>query len=199
MLKCQQPKLNKSAGFTLTEVLVAISLSLVLFGALYGIYLTSYRSYRRSAAKAELNQNGRITLERISRDLRQAPAIVTTLPITPTEMNPAASSINFQDGHDTSRIQYVEYSLIEGKLHRKLTHYCFSASPESCDPSEWVASNATDIYGPPEMAEDEDVIKADLITSLGFYGNSVITADITAQDTNGGEVNFKTQVFCRNL
>ena len=202
MFRCRQSKLNNfSEGFTLAEVLVTISLSLVLFGALYGIYITSYRSYQRSAAKAEANQNGRITLERISRDLRQTPIVTTILPPTADDLlNPPSTSLQFQDGHDILQTQYIEYSLADKKLHRKLLHYCFSASPSDCDPSDWVAWNAIDANGdPPSIAIDEDVVKADLITTLGFYGSSKISIEITTQDKLGNESHFKTDIFCRNL
>src|SRR4030042_7081060 len=107
---CLKAKLKRA--FTLLEMVVTISLSLLLIGSLYSVYLTSYKSYRRSVNKAELNQNARIALERISRDLRQTERITTSLPPDDTDdMNPAPSAIQFQDGHDTENIQYIKYLL----------------------------------------------------------------------------------------
>lgn len=194
-------KINLVGGFTLIEVLVAMSLSMILFGALYGVYITSYQSYRKNVARAEINQNGRISLERISRDLRQTPSIVTSLPPTDTDdLNPPATNIKFQDGHDTSRIQYIEYTLQGTELHRALTHYCFSASPESCATTSWVAWNAVDALGfAPNSSTDEDVVKADKIESLKFFGSPTVTVDLATTDNRGASSNLKTEVYCRNI
>lgn len=190
----------KLKGFTLIEVIIAVSLSVILLGALYAVYITSYQSYRRSVAKAEINQNARIALERITRDLRQTERITTTLPIDDTDpLNPAPSTIMFQDGHVTDKIQYIEYSLTVNELHRKLIHYCFSSTPETCDIVDWVAWNAQDQYGnPPNESIDEDAVKADKISVLKFYGNKLITIDVTATH-NDQSVNYQTKTLGRNI
>jgi len=208
MFKFQRLKVNvkripiKKKGLTLLEIVVGLSLSLLIIGALYTVYLTSFKSYRRSINNAELNQNARISLERLTRDLRQAERIVTTLPADDTDpLNPPPSQIQFQDGHDTAQIQYVKYFLSGNELHRRLIHYCFSATPETCPEADWVAWNAQDQYGnPPNESNDpaDDQVKADKITSIKFYGVKLITIELVASN-NDKSYTYKTEVLGRNI
>lgn len=183
--KCLPLKTN-AKGFTLMEILVAISLSLLVIGSLYGIYITSYKSYRKSINKADLNQNVRIALERISRDLRQTNAIITNLP---------PSEIKFQDGHDTSQIRYINYYRDnDNNLYQRISHYSFPI-----DPFTYVRWNEVDSNNKlPVEKEDSNQIKAEKITSLSFEGSQIITINITAADSEN-TYSAQTQVLGRNI
>lgn len=192
MYKYQPLKQNNlKKGFSLIELLVAITLSLLILGALYSVYYISQKLYVKSADKAELNQNGRISLERIARDLRQTPEITTIFPITGDLSSP---SIMFQDGNVTDRIQYIEYSLVNNELHRKLIHYSFPS-----DPTTWVKWNAVVGATPAVPTTDNDSPKADKIDSLAFYKSDVVTVDVTARDDQDNIARFRTEVYCRNI
>ena len=183
-------------GLTLVEILVAISISTLLIGALYGIYLVSFKSYKHSVNQAELNQNARIAMERISRDLRQTNRLTTIIPPNDTDLlNPPPSDIMFQDGHTTNQIQYIRYFLDGTNLKRQVIHYWFSS-----DTSIWVEYNAIPPPGITLLNNiDEDRIKADKITSLKFYGeNNLINIGITASDGTS-TYTYKTIVLARNL
>lgn len=195
MYKYQPLKQNNlKKGFSLIELLVAITLSLLILGALYSVYYISQKLYVKSADKAELNQNGRISLERIARDLRQTPKITTIFPTTGDLSSP---SIMFQDGNVIDQIQYIEYSLVNNELHRKLTHYCPPA-PETCNSQTgWVAYN----YPNAVLIPDKDDIKADKIFSLVFYRDPfepIVTVGVTARDDQDNIARFRTEVYCRN-
>lgn len=196
MFKPRHLKLTGKKGLTLVEILVGITMSTLLIGALYGVYAVSYKSYTRSVKQAELNQNARIALERISRDLRQGMNLVTAIPPTNTDaLNPAPSDITFQDGHDVSKIQYIRYYLDGTNLKRQLFHYSFSANP-----TVWVTYNALDnLNMPPAKTTTEDTVKADSISVLQFYGSSnLIKINLTAsKDTL--DYNYQTAVYARNI
>ena len=83
-------------GFTLTEVLVTIVVFALVTGAIYSITLFNQKAYREGETAAEITQNGRVILERMTREIRQAEEIVTVLP--EERLNPAGE-ILFQDGH----------------------------------------------------------------------------------------------------
>ena len=83
-------------GFTLTELLITITVMSLIIGVVYGAYILSQRAYLSGGVSAEILQNGRIVLERMSRELRQARGIVTDLP--EERVNPSEEII-FQDGH----------------------------------------------------------------------------------------------------
>lgn len=83
-------------GFTLTEIAVVIVFFTLVGATVYGLYAFNQRVSREREAAAEITQNGRVVLERITRELRQAKEIVTDLP---EERSGASSEILFQDGH----------------------------------------------------------------------------------------------------
>ncbi len=91
-------KRNSQFGFTLIESIVAITVFILISVVIYSAYSFNQRAYLEGEKMAELAQNGRIIIERITREVRQATDIVTTLPQTDQgAANP--TEIEFQDGH----------------------------------------------------------------------------------------------------
>ena len=88
-------------GFTLVEVIIAISISVILFLIISLVYYVSQNAYKKTDTRAEITQNGRVMLDRIIRELRQAQRLITVLP--PDNSNPAAwpSEIEFENGLPT--------------------------------------------------------------------------------------------------
>jgi len=181
-------------GITLIELLMAMSISTMLLAALYAVYSTSYQVYKSSINKAELNQNARIALERIGRDLRQTSAIKTVLPPSDTDLlNPPSSKIQFIDGHNPDQIRYIYYYLEGNNLHRQIIHYFFTSNDD-----DWVPWNASEGLGILQESIDEDVIKADQVTSLKFFGNNPTTVQITTANSQGNYT-YQTEVWGRNM
>ncbi len=89
---------KNNLGFSLTESVVSVAVLVLIFTVIYSVYLFNQKAYQEGETMAELTQNGRVILERIARELRQAEAIVTVLPQTDQGAgNPV--EIEFQDGH----------------------------------------------------------------------------------------------------
>ena len=85
-------------GFSLIESIMAIIIFSLIIVVIYSVYLFNQQAYKEGEKIAEITQNGRVVLERITREVRQAKEIVTPLPqIDQGESNP--SEIEFQDGH----------------------------------------------------------------------------------------------------
>lgn len=191
----QQLKPGVRPAFTLLEILVAVTISSLIVIAIYGVYIVTSRSYRATIARAELTQNGRIALERMSRDIRQSNDIVTELPLTNNDLlNPSPNHIMFQDGHYTSGVRYIEYKLEGQDLKRKVIHYYFSS-----DPTHWVLWNAQDQFGnAPIESTDLNEIKADKILDLDFYGDNLVNIDLSVSDTIN-TFYFKTISLARNI
>ena len=63
---------HRQKGFTLVEIMVALTLSLVLIGGVIQIYLSSKESFRVQNELARLQENQRIALEFIQNDIRRA-------------------------------------------------------------------------------------------------------------------------------
>jgi prepilin-type N-terminal cleavage/methylation domain-containing protein len=76
-------------GYTLLEVLIAVSLAAALFAVLARVLSESVRSYDRQATRSELFQNGRVALDRITRELRAGgvPSIMPGEIIFPYDSN----------------------------------------------------------------------------------------------------------------
>ena len=72
-------------GFTIIEVLVAISIGLVVILLSYLVYDVTLRFTAIENRKIELAQNGRVALDRMTRDFRQAQELVTVLPPVPDD------------------------------------------------------------------------------------------------------------------
>lgn len=83
-------------GFSLAEMLIVISIFILIIVTIYSVYSLSQQGYLSGEEIAEITQNGRVVLERISREIRQAKEIITELP---EERIDAPNEIKFQDGH----------------------------------------------------------------------------------------------------
>ena len=188
---------EKSNAFTLVEILTVVFLGALIILAAYTAYLISYKSYHRNSQSAELTQNGRIALERMTRDLRQAVELVTVLPENPGVGAPPAE-IKFQDGHDywptTGKIQYITYYLSGTDLYRKVSHYAFPSYPD-----DWVLWSTTGSEGTlPTEYTDLNQIKAQNISQLQFWGEDVIIISFDVSDGTS-TYSFETKVLGRNI
>jgi len=61
-----------AAGFTLVEIMVAITLSLILLAGVGQIYVSSKESFRVQHNNAQMQENQRMAMEFLNRDIRQA-------------------------------------------------------------------------------------------------------------------------------
>ena len=96
-------KITKPVGFTLLEIIVSLAVFIVVILLTGSIYSLSQKSYKKSSDLAELTQNNRVFLDRLSRELRQSVNIITTLPPTDSDpLNPPADQIIFE-GNVTSK------------------------------------------------------------------------------------------------
>lgn len=115
-------------SFTLVEVLVTISLFLIIVVTIYSVQAFSQKAYQRGEVATEIIQNGRVILERISRELRQAKYIVTLLPeISDDPEFPPPAEILFQDGHIS---QIIESGYAQGGGEKSII-LIPTASPEN--------------------------------------------------------------------
>jgi prepilin-type N-terminal cleavage/methylation domain-containing protein len=84
---------RRQAGFSLVELLVAMLITLIVSGAIYGLMAGGQNAFRREPALVERQQNIRIALDLITRDLQNAGAGVTPFSQAFTDglNNPASS------------------------------------------------------------------------------------------------------------
>lgn len=92
---------GQDAGFSLVEILVAITIFAGLGTALLTAVLSTSRASDTSRTSNDLNEEARVVLNRMSRELREASRIVSvTNPAGPTYNPNADSSITFEVDFD---------------------------------------------------------------------------------------------------
>ena len=187
--------LKNRKAFTLVEILTVVFLGTIIIMAAYTVYLASYKSYKKNTESAELTQNARIALERMSREIRQAQDIIDPLYMPPSADSPTQNIIVFQDGHTifstpspdpTCFVQYIEYTISNNNLTRTIIQY--RDEDDMC-----VKYNPLII---PVRRSSE--IKAEKLKTLKFWGtNSLITIYLEVTDGKS-TYQFETQTSPRN-
>ena len=71
---------SREKGFTIVELLLAVSLSVVVIGVFIGIIMTSYLRFGRNTIQLELNGNLQNALVDVERDIRFSTTYATGLP-----------------------------------------------------------------------------------------------------------------------
>ncbi len=187
-------KKGESRGFTLTEMTIVIAIFILIITAVYSTYILNQRAYLRGEEMAEITQNGRVILERMTREIRQAREIVTKLSDDETE---ASSIIEFEDGHITIRYHYIRYFRDDNNnILREVITYCFSDDGNTCDPSEIYCSWDTDAPLAEIILEESRII-GEYVTNLEFWGSRVINVALTLEEE--ASINLATKIFGRNL
>ena len=175
-------------GFTLPELLVAIFFLILIVGAIYSSYFLSQKAVREGEKSAELNQNGRVILERMVREIRQAREIVTELPATNT--------IEFEDGHIPERYHYVHYYKENNKVKKEIIGYYFSGDvSETLFPWNAIPPPGQNLNT--KIIEEGKII-GEYVTSLSFSGLRLIDITLTLEN-KGKTLQLKTEVLSRNI
>jgi len=65
-------RLANKRGFTLIEIMVAVFIGVIVLTAVYANFLTQYKSYIANSFVTEMQQNGRVALDALTRELRMA-------------------------------------------------------------------------------------------------------------------------------
>ena len=158
------------------------------------LFLISQKTFSVSSEHLEITQNGRIFLDRITRELRQSWAIATPLPANKNvDGFPPPEEIMFQDGHGVPDVEYIRYYLDQGELKRQRIIYFFQI-----EPTTHVYYNAVDDFGssPQSQILDERII-AEYINELQFYGDKLIYIETTLVKNNSTQ-HFITGIWGRN-
>ena len=186
---------KKQLGFTILEVSVSIGLFafvIILVGSMYSF---SQKAYNAGSNQGELSQNIRVSLDRLSRELRQSEEIITVMPSVDTDpVNPPVNEIFFQDGHNFENITYVRYYLSDNDLMRSHIAYFFSAAPTTY--VRWDSIDASS--DPPNTLILENRVIGEYFNKLEFYGENGLVHISIGVDKNKSLLNVDTSVFSRN-
>ncbi|MEK7557614.1 MAG: prepilin-type N-terminal cleavage/methylation domain-containing protein [Patescibacteria group bacterium] len=184
-------KIIKKSGFTLIEIVVSISLFVAIMLITGSMFSLAQKSYNKSSDLAELTQNGRVCLDRLSRELRQSVSIITELPLTDDQ---SPNQIFFQDGHDISQITYLRYYLNNNELKREHKAYFFEDAPLI-----YVVYNSIDQNdNPPQEIILEDYTVGEYFNQLKFWGSNDLINISLELIKNTNIFAIKTSAFVRN-
>ncbi len=188
-------KIKEQSGFTVFEIAVSIALFTIIILLTGSIYTISQKAYNKGSYNNELAQNARVSLDRLSREMRQAVEIVTTLPPTDSDPeNPPVNEIFFQDGHEPNEIKYLRYYLSNGNLKRSVVVYYFDV-----EPGTYVLYNSVDGEGdPPNELVIEDRIVGEYFSTLEFWGEDGLTYIRILLEKKEENLNIRTSIFSRN-
>jgi len=208
-------------GFSLCELLVVLAIFIIVVIAISYLHLLTQQAYQKGQDLAEISQNGRVILERITREIRQAKELVTELA---DEETGASSTLEFEDGHTPappryqelgSEYYYIRYYIPADtqNLNRQYRVYCFdncdftNCQPQSdtctnvCPSTGYHRWNATRESPTPTSTHPcvlEDRTIGEYVAGLGFWGWPVINVS-TSLEKEDKSINLRTKVFGRNL
>lgn len=142
-----------------------------------------------------MSQNARIALDRLSRELRQTPEVVTELPTDPSDLSVAQpGAIEFEDGH-ANDLTYRSYYVAGGVLKVDVKQYYFTYDPDHR--VKWNAVGTGGVAPVSNVISTNDI--ADSVSSIAFYGTNEVMMLITMQDSEGQQFQLRATVLGRNL
>lgn len=189
---------SDSEGFTFTEILIVITIFLLIIGAVYSAYVLSHQAYKEGEARIEVLQNGRVVIERITREIRQTREIVGALPAALDSEIPAGASneIELEDGHISEFYHYIHYFKENNLVKREVRGYYFSGDPEEA----LVPWNSI----PPEgqtlktKVLEEAKIIGECVADLKFWGLKTLYVYLKLEK-GGKSLELREKVFGRNI
>jgi len=180
-------------GFTSTELLIAITIFVIVTGAVYLAFNLSQKAYREGQNSAEITQNGRVIIERISREIRQAKEVIGDFPSAEED---ATSSITFEDGHISDPYHYIHYFKTDSEVKREVLGFYFSGDPtQTLQPWEAIPPVGQTLA---TTTLETAVVIGEWVEKLDFWGSNVINIVLTLTKADK-TLNLETKVFSRNF
>lgn len=184
---------RKMRGFTIIELMVAITISALILGVLTQVYAGAKRSYRVSEALSRMQENGRYAMDYLARDIRlagysgcvSAGTTVNNMANLITgwsPLNTATSPITLQgiEGYEASDVTLTGISASAVKTDAVLIQYL---SPNSAKLTNPGAQNANmQISGNPLNFQQYEIL---VVTDCAF-------ADIFKVTNNPGSIGIVT-------
>lgn len=180
---------NKKNGYSIIEVLVAIVIGVLVIEAAYLFFPLGSRIAREGETLNVLAQTARIVLNRIERDIRQTPNLITDLPASQSE---DTNSIFLIDGYpedDDTDPHYISYEYQDNKIYRKEIHYT--------DPNNPTIVVSYDFPDAVEVVETNEAIGEDIEFIKIWEGQNLVKIDIKLKRLQD-DIRFLSSVYPRN-
>jgi len=188
----QRHRINQrvlSKGFSLVELMVAITISLVLLSGLIQIFISSKLSYNVQNSIARMQENGRYAVELLSKDLRLAGymggnADATTIAGTQPVSNNCIGSANTAWG---AMIEQSVFGLNDA-LADPTANYtgCITAAGTNPQSNDYLSGDVLII----RYARPTQPATTGKVSSSGYYLNSSPTRGEIAPLIKGNDIDF---------
>jgi prepilin-type N-terminal cleavage/methylation domain-containing protein len=90
--------MNRQSGFSMIELLIAMTVTLIVSGAIYGLLTSGGTAFRREPELADRQQNVRVAMDLITRDVFNAGAALPTFSQVFTRVDPAGANCSGPQG-----------------------------------------------------------------------------------------------------
>lgn len=182
---------EQSKGFTLMEIMVTVGIFVIVIFITGSLYSLAQSSYNTATDEMELVQNARVAYDRISREIRQSPAIATSLYTDPAS---STNEIMFQNGHDENIINYIYYYLDGSDLRRAKMVYYFDSEPNT-----HVRYNITNASGDyPKSKVIEDRVVGEYFQNIEFWGGNGLVHASSTLTKDKESFSMYSSVYSRN-
>jgi len=165
-----------NGGFTLVEMLIALSLLTTVIVVVNNFFLSGLVAWQRNLDKAEVEENLRIAVDRLSRELRRARSIIEY-----------EKNANYPGGKLT-------FQIIENGALQTLSYHCSAAGDaEKAIELKRKKTGFGVAYPLARYITKVDVIPEDCGPQTGL-----ITITLTGEKGHSGEISVSTTVLLRN-
>jgi prepilin-type N-terminal cleavage/methylation domain-containing protein len=130
---------SRQQGFSLLELVIGMAIFLLVLLAVYQLFDTGSATYRSGQRKADVQQNARVALDQIAREIRMAGYFPENFP-TATLVNPQPIQVAQTGG-------LVILGDADGSGASKLFLYCLSGTTVL---RKWTALTGGAVTGPPQ-------------------------------------------------
>ena len=106
-----RPRNTIEAGFTLVEMMIALLMAAIVMGAVASSFNTQHKTYLAQDQVVEMQENARVAMELLTRDIRSAGYDPSGLGAGITTAN--SNSIQFTRDDGTGTLETIQYSLVD--------------------------------------------------------------------------------------
>lgn len=107
-------KLHKNCyGFTLVELMITLAISGIIIAAVYSAYISQQRVYLAQEQVAEMQQNARVAMDMLTRDIRSAGFDPNSLGAGISVADPDNVTFTREDDLSANGLETINYSLYD--------------------------------------------------------------------------------------
>jgi prepilin-type N-terminal cleavage/methylation domain-containing protein len=150
--------LSSKKGFTLVEIMVATTISMLIIGSVYAVFKSSLNAYQKDETKILMLQKCRTTLDRITQDV---------------------NNMFYADGDEELTFMCEDYADSETSVDKDMISFVAIVNPNLRDyvPQEEQTNNSTTSDSSSDTSETENDLPSDLSRIVYFIGQDPKSKD----------------------